>query len=630
MAAIDEVVAFLKSADRPNVSETARMFNVERSVLSKHFRGKRVSVAKANETKQLLTNKQELVLVKEIQRLCDCCLPPTLAMVALWASCVCGKQPGKNWSADFKARHKDVLDCRYLNTIDLSRHKADSAASHRQYFSTLRQKIDQYSIQPHNCYNMDEKGFLIGHLQKVKRVFPRALMRQQKLLGAGQDSSKEWITLIATICADGSSLAPALIYKAVSGDLQDSWLRDYDPQEHPCWFASSPNGWTSNELALSWLQSLFDKQTAGKAGRDWRLLILDGHGSHCTLSFLERCRNHKILVAVFPPHSTHRLQPLDVSLFGPLATHYSQELDAHSRLSQSIASVTKRDFFKNFYAAFEKAFTEANVKSGWRRTGIEPFDSNQVLKIFDEQRGDHPEASQVELVPSRHSSSCLDTPSAQRTIRRIVNEAVAERDAETAKIIRKLGGACITLSAKLRLAEDREKDYAEALNGEKKKRKRGQLFTEELRADEGIGALFFSPSKIRRARELQDAKEAAKERETLEKVSRAEARAAAKVQKEVEAQRKREERAARAEARKAEHALKEDQREQAREAKKARKQLQLESTARRKRHRCRPAKQKSSSTAASTAVELTEEMVPIRPRSRRGRTIKKPARFEGK
>ena len=182
------------------------------------------------------------------------------------------------------------------------------------------------------------------------------------------------------------------------------------------------------------------------------------------------------------------------------------------------------------------------------------------------------------------------------------------------------------MSAKLRLAEDREKGYFEALNGEKKRRKRGQPFTEELRVDEGIGALFFSPSKIRRARELQDAKEAAKEREALEKVSRAETRAAAKVQKELEAQRKREERAARAEARKAEHALKEAQREQAREAKNARKQLQIESAARRKRHRGRPAKQKSSSTAASTTV--AEEMMPIRSRSRRGRTIKIPARFK--
>jgi hypothetical protein len=204
--------------------------------------------------------------------------------VAIWAEELCGQQPNKNWLAGFNARHKDVLDRKYLNAIDLSRHKAESAASYRQYFSILRQKIGQYRTQPQNCYNMDEKGILIGHLQKVKRVFPRALMRRQRLLSTGQDGSREWITLIATICADRSSLPPALIYKATSGDLQDSWLQYYDPQEHPCWFASSPNGWTSDQLSLSWLQSLFHEQTVGKARRDWRLLILDGHGSQCTLS----------------------------------------------------------------------------------------------------------------------------------------------------------------------------------------------------------------------------------------------------------------------------------------------------------------------------------------------------------
>jgi hypothetical protein len=84
--------------------------------------------------------------------------------------------------------------------------------------------MDKYNIQPHNCYNMDEKGFLTGHLQKVKRIFPKALMKKQKLLGARKDGSREWITLLATICAVGSSLPPALIYKAVSGNLQDTWL----------------------------------------------------------------------------------------------------------------------------------------------------------------------------------------------------------------------------------------------------------------------------------------------------------------------------------------------------------------------------------------------------------------------
>jgi hypothetical protein len=313
-------------------------------------------------------------------------------MVRTWASLICGSEPGKNWSADFKRRHESILDCRYLNTLDLERHKAESEPSSRQSFNILREKMNHYSIQPQNCYNMDEKGFLIGHLQKVQRIFPKALMKQQNLLGAGQDGSREWITLIATICADGSSPPPALIYKAVSGDLQDTWLQDYIANERPCWFASSPNGWTSGELGLSWLQSLFDTQTIDKAKRDWRLLILDGHGSHCTLRFLDWCRSNRIIVAIFPPHSTHRSQPLDVSLFRPLATYYSQQLDHHTRLSQGLIALTKRDFFKNFYSAYDRAFTEDNIKSGWHKTGLEPFDPEQVLKIFNKEEPEDEDA----------------------------------------------------------------------------------------------------------------------------------------------------------------------------------------------------------------------------------------------
>ena len=312
------------------------------------------------------------------------------------------------------------------------------------------------------------------------------------------------------------------------------------------------------------MQSLFHKQTIGKAGRDWRLLVLDGHGSHCTLSFLEWCRNNRILAAVFPPHSTHRLQPLDVGLFGPLATYYSQSLDAHSRLSQGLASVTKRDFFKNFYSAFDNAFTEANIRSGWLKTGIEHFDPNQVLKIFDEKGGDRPEASGVESLPSRHSSSCLDTPSAQRTIRRTVNEAVAERDAKTEKISESWA---VRVSPCLPSSRWRKTVRRAMLKLSMRRRRKGSVGSRSPRSLERMGVsagCFFSPSKVKKARELQDAKEAVKEREALEKVSQAEARAASKAQKDSEAQRKREERAARAEGRKAEGALKKAQREQGR------------------------------------------------------------------
>ena len=69
MAAIDKAIDFLRSYNKPNISEAARQFNVNRTTLSKQFSGNRGSRAKANELKQLLTKKQKLVLVRHISRL---------------------------------------------------------------------------------------------------------------------------------------------------------------------------------------------------------------------------------------------------------------------------------------------------------------------------------------------------------------------------------------------------------------------------------------------------------------------------------------------------------------------------------------------------------------------------------
>jgi hypothetical protein len=58
------------------------------------------------------------------------------------------------------------------------------------------------------------------------------------------------------------------------------------------------------------------------------MLFVDSHGSYVTTSFLKAAIDLKILVVIYPPHSTHRLQPLDVGCFALLATYYSQNLEA--------------------------------------------------------------------------------------------------------------------------------------------------------------------------------------------------------------------------------------------------------------------------------------------------------------
>ena len=58
---------------------------------------------------------------------------------------------------------------------------------------------------------------------------------------------------------------------------------------------------------MAYLTSIFEKHTKAKARSSWRLLIVDGHSSHINLKFLDWCMEHKIFVAVYPPHTTHRL-----------------------------------------------------------------------------------------------------------------------------------------------------------------------------------------------------------------------------------------------------------------------------------------------------------------------------------
>ncbi len=51
--------------------------------------------------------------------------------------------------------------------------------------------MDYHSTQLQECYNMDEKGFLMSYLQKVITVFPKASMQSrysEPLVRMGQES----------------------------------------------------------------------------------------------------------------------------------------------------------------------------------------------------------------------------------------------------------------------------------------------------------------------------------------------------------------------------------------------------------------------------------------------------------
>jgi hypothetical protein len=155
---------------------------------------------------------------------------------------------------------------------------------------------------------------------------------------------------LVSIYADITDIPPSIIYQAMTGNLQTLWVQDLDIPRHKAYFASSPTGWTNDDLGYEWLTKVFNRETKAKArnNRDYRLLIVDGHGSHMNLKWLTWCKDNRVLVCVDPPYSTHRLQPLDVSLFALLSIYYSQQLDKFATDLLGLSRITKRDFFRLF------------------------------------------------------------------------------------------------------------------------------------------------------------------------------------------------------------------------------------------------------------------------------------------
>jgi hypothetical protein len=55
--------------------------------------------------------------------------------------------------------------------MDNSRHKANLGKKYSLYFNLLRKKIEQYEVEAHHIYNMDEKGFMLRAVGRLKRIF---------------------------------------------------------------------------------------------------------------------------------------------------------------------------------------------------------------------------------------------------------------------------------------------------------------------------------------------------------------------------------------------------------------------------------------------------------------------------
>ena len=102
-----------------------------------------------------------------------------------------------------------------------------------------------------------------------------------------------------------------------------------------------------------------------------RLLILDGHGSHETTDFMYLYYQHNVYLLFLPPHTSHVLQPLDLSVFSSLKTHYRTAVSYLALLTDS-SPIGKQNFLACYHKARKEALSAKIIKAGWKATGLWP------------------------------------------------------------------------------------------------------------------------------------------------------------------------------------------------------------------------------------------------------------------
>lgn len=118
------------------------------------------------------------------------------------------------------------------------------------------------------------------------------------------------------------------------------------------------------------------------------LLLLDNHGSHMSVEALSMAKKSGVIMLSFPPHCSHKLQPLDRSVYGPFKKYFNSACDAF--MQNKAATISIYDIPGLVKTALPHAITPSNIMSGFQVSGVMPtnrhiFDGDFDLNFFTDK-----------------------------------------------------------------------------------------------------------------------------------------------------------------------------------------------------------------------------------------------------
>nr|XP_047133857.1 MFS-type transporter clz9-like [Hydra vulgaris] len=268
-------------------------------------------------------------------------------------------QHGIDWLQVFIKRQQE-LSFRTLEAISFAQSTAFNRHTVGEFFQNLRTVRNRYKFDPYCIYNVDENG--LTTVQKPVNMLAGKGSKQ-----VGRITSAERGTLVTGCCASnaiGNSIPLLFVFPKVK--FHDYIIKEESPG---CVGFANPSGWMNSDIFIEWIKHFV--RYSNWSHESLVLLLLDSHKSHISVRALDLAIQHVIAMLSFPPHCTHKLQPLGRTVFGPFKWFYNAACDNWMVTNPRLMTIY--DIVSIVREPYTKVFSPSNIQRGFQVAGIEPF-----------------------------------------------------------------------------------------------------------------------------------------------------------------------------------------------------------------------------------------------------------------
>lgn len=293
---------------------------------------------------------------------------------------------------DFRRRHSDIIEIKAAKPTEVQRLVAERNFKRTHiFFAQIKKWLEHQKgtgLRGCRIWNTDETAL------------PIPGSRRRKVCGMKGTPSRTvatslvpHISLVPVVNAAGDR-GPMLVLSEERLGFPEGGTHNNVLERAGISYKQTASGWMDQTTFAEWFEKVFvplvkecrdqeyRKSKNKKALTARHLLLYDGHTSHYNYQTLRCALDNNIDIIVSPSHMTHRVQPLDVSVFQHLKCSLVRSLSEVTSRVQYKELVNNGDLMKLIASSYLKTVTSKIVRSGFRQSGIYPWNPNAALRTI--------------------------------------------------------------------------------------------------------------------------------------------------------------------------------------------------------------------------------------------------------